>query len=142
VRPLSEVLHILEEAADAGVFSGAVLQIEDLAGEGSLAVWPVGSVSSNPPGPPVEAGTFFDLASITKLFSVTATLRLVAQGVLALDDSLRQLLEHRSGLPAWQPYFETGDVLATAGRFISTPTWAFSTSWIGSSRRRARASKP
>ncbi|MEE2829653.1 MAG: serine hydrolase domain-containing protein [Myxococcota bacterium] len=114
MRPLSEVRQLLEESVQAGVFSGAVLRIEDLAGEGSLAVWPVGSVSSSPSGPPVEASTLFDLASVTKLFSVTATLRLVAAGVLALDDSLRLLLEHRSGLPAWQPYFQTGDVLRSA----------------------------
>jgi len=59
--------------------------------------------------------TIFDLASVTKLFSVTATLRLVARGVLELDESLRCLLEHRSGLPAWQPFFQrTGSVLEEA----------------------------
>jgi CubicO group peptidase (beta-lactamase class C family) len=35
--------------------------------------------------------------------------------VLVLDEQLRQLLDHRSGLPAWQPYFErAGDVRSQA----------------------------
>lgn len=114
---MPEAVRILEQAAAEGVFSGAVLHVEDLAGQGRLGAWAVGRVSAHPPGPSVEVETLFDLASVTKLFSVTATLRLVARGVLELDESLIQLLEHRSGLPAWQPYFQRdGEVLAEALR--------------------------
>ena len=112
---MSEPLRLLEKASTEGIFSGAVLHIEDLAGDGSLGAWAVGRVSSQPPGPAVRLDTLFDLASLTKLFSVTATLRLVDRGLLTLDTRLRQLLEHRSGLPAWQPYFDRpGDVLSEA----------------------------
>ena len=67
--------------------------------------------------------TCFDISSITKPFS-TATLAMmqVAEGLLSLDDSVyqwlagarqaahrqmtvRMLLNHTSGLPAWQPYY-------------------------------------
>ncbi len=114
-RLLSEPQRILERAASDGVFSGAVLHVEDLAGQGPLGGWAVGRVSTEPLGPAVGLGTLFDLASLTKLFSVTATLRLVDRGLLDLDESLRQLLEHRSGLPAWRPYFAGSDpVLAQA----------------------------
>lgn len=112
---MSEPRRILEQAAADGVFSGAVLHVEDLAGEGSLVEVAVGRVSAEPEGAAVTLDTLFDLASLTKLFSVTATLRLVDRGVLRLDTELRQLLEHRSGLPAWRPYFEgEGGVLAQA----------------------------
>ena len=106
---------ILEQAASDGVFSGAVLHIEDLAAQGPLGAWAVGRVAADPPGPTVGLDTLFDLASLTKLFSVTATLRLVDRGLLDLDESLRHLLDHRSGLPAWRPYFGSSEpVLAQA----------------------------
>jgi serine-type D-Ala-D-Ala carboxypeptidase len=66
---------------------------------------------------PATTETLYDLASITKLFTTTAAIRLVEQGRLALDEpiaqwlpdfaeggkqdvTLRQLLTHTSGLPA------------------------------------------
>lgn len=112
-RLLPEPRRILEQAASDGVFSGAVLHIEDLAGQRPLGAWGVGRVSAEPSGPPVLLSTLFDLASLTKLFSVTATLRLVDRGVLDLDESLRHLLEHRSGLPAWRPYFACSESVVT-----------------------------
>jgi len=112
---LSELARVLNSAAADGVFSGAVLRVEDLAMGQPLGEWSAGRVSAQPPGAEVHAETVFDLASLTKLFTVTVTLRLVDRGVLELDESLRSLLEHRSGLPAWQPYFQRdGDVLASA----------------------------
>jgi len=67
---------------------------------------------------PMAPDTLFDLASLTKLFTTTVLLSLVDDGALALDDaihpwlptfsvgvrrsvSLRHLLTHTSGLPAW-----------------------------------------
>jgi CubicO group peptidase (beta-lactamase class C family) len=66
---------------------------------------------------PAATDTLYDLASITKLFTATAAMRLVEQGKLTLDEpvahwlpdfaaggkqdvTLRQLLTHTSGLPA------------------------------------------
>jgi len=121
---------LLDQAVLSGTFPGAVLRVEDLRGAGALLEHAVGRVASDPPGPDVGVDTLFDLASLTKLYTATATLRLVAAGSLGLDDHLedllgaagqhlpgvtvRHLLEHRSGLPAWRPYYEEQDVLAAA----------------------------
>ena len=129
-REGSELRRLLQQAVAEGVFPGAVLRVESLGGSGALLQQSVGRVSSDPPGPEVSLDTVFDLASLTKLYTATATLRLVAEGMLNLDDAVdvllgagaehlagvtvRQLLEHRSGLPAWRPYYEGGDVRAAA----------------------------
>lgn len=75
-------------------------------------------------GLPVEEGTFFDLASLTKpLCTTLLTLSLVGQDRLHLHSSLadilggpvveekkyieiREILNHSSGLPPYQSYFE------------------------------------
>ncbi len=71
---------------------------------------------------PLEPGDLFDLASLTKLFTATVAARLLAAGRLDLDApasrwlegfggekraiTLRHLLAHASGLPAWRPYWQ------------------------------------
>lgn len=76
-----------------------------------------------PDGAPMTTDTVHDLASVTKLFTTAAVLRLTSSGEVALDDPLdtylpfpepvptvRQLLQHRSGLLPWQPlYLQVGD---------------------------------
>ncbi|MBE3576561.1 MAG: beta-lactamase family protein [Limnochordales bacterium] len=71
---------------------------------------------------PMEKDTLFDLASVTKLFTATAVMILLEEGKLRLDDpvkdfipafaqkgkqdiTIRQLLTHTSGLPAWAPLY-------------------------------------
>ena len=77
---------------------------------------------------PIECSTLFDLASLTKLFTATAILRLVTTGELGLDSSsgeflesggaLRErlraslgdvdvaaLLSHSSGIHYWYPFY-------------------------------------
>ena len=71
---------------------------------------------------PVDADTLFDIASLTKIFTASACLRLVARGRLDLDvplaallprptpyagATLSQLLAHEAGFPAWLPLFES-----------------------------------
>ncbi|KJL47789.1 D-alanyl-D-alanine carboxypeptidase precursor [Microbacterium hydrocarbonoxydans] len=72
-------------------------------------------------GTAVTTETAFDLASVTKVAATTTMiLRLVAEGVLALDDTVarllpstscapqttvRDLLQHRAGLWEWQPLY-------------------------------------
>lgn len=73
-------------------------------------------------GVPVATGTVYDIASLTKVVGLTtALMMLVDEGRLDLDapatryvpafraggDSItvRMLLTHSAGLPAWQPYF-------------------------------------
>ena len=68
-------------------------------------------------GRPVTIGTWFDLASVTKLVTTVAVLVLVSRGLVdpdapagrywppAGDVRVRDLLLHRSGLLPWQPLY-------------------------------------
>ena len=121
-RDSSALSSLVAEAIADRVFPGAVLRIDDLNGSGVLAEICTGRVSTSPQGACVRASTSFDVASLTKVFSATVALRLVSQGALSLSATVpevlgagaghlegvtvRQLLEHRSGLPAWRPFFE------------------------------------
>lgn len=74
--------------------------------------------------------TIFDIASLTKPISTTTlAMQLVAEDKLRLDDTVRHeskkkftvrhLLSHSSGLPAWQPYYQTvpaGDIGKKSGK--------------------------
>ena len=53
---------------------------------------------------PVTAGTWYDLASLTKLFTTTAFLQLVAQGRCGLDTPVREILPDFAGNRPIQPY--------------------------------------
>ena len=53
---------------------------------------------------PVNAETLFDLASVTKLFTTTAFMRLVEQGKVSLDDPVMSVLHDFSGVRPIQPY--------------------------------------
>ena len=111
----------MRQAVADGVFPGAVLLVardeEILLHE----AWGTADLSA---GRAVTVETVFDLASLTKPLATTlAVMRLVRQGLLELETPLatvlpvmagtakagvtvRQLLSHASGWPAWQPYFE------------------------------------
>jgi CubicO group peptidase (beta-lactamase class C family) len=57
---------------------------------------------------PVGEESFFDLASLTKILATTLLcMKKVETGALAIDSRLEGLLTHRSGLPAWRPFFES-----------------------------------
>lgn len=89
-----------------------------------------------------ERASLFDVASVTKVAATTSALAsLVARGALDLDDpvrrflpafahesvTVRSLLGHRSGLPAWRPFFARVMDDALAGAIYSAPTreaWA------------------
>ncbi|MGE5589882.1 MAG: serine hydrolase [Bacillota bacterium] len=68
--------------------------------------------------------TIFDMASVSKLFTSTAAMQLVERGLINLDDpvanyipafaangkeavTIRQLLTHTSGFPAWLPLYSS-----------------------------------
>ena len=77
----------------------------------------------------VNTNTFFELASVSKQFTAAAVLKLVREGKLSLQDTLRQffpqlpyrnitlhhLLSHTSGLPEYfdfkQEYYDTSKLL-------------------------------
>jgi CubicO group peptidase (beta-lactamase class C family) len=92
--------------------------------EGPLWQDALGRLSYAPDAPAATRDTIFDLASLTKVLSTaTIAMRQVEQGALALDDAvsahipawsdvlydratIRDLLSHASGLPAYLPLFE------------------------------------
>ena len=125
-------LDLLAQRSRDGTFAGAALHVRDLVAGTVLLEGVAGRVSTQPEGPPVRRDTAFDLASLTKLYTASAALRLAAAGALGLDDDVasvlqrphlsgvtaRQLLDHRSGLPAWRPLFATFDPV---GRALAEP---------------------
>lgn len=112
--------QLMQDGVDQGIFPGAVLQVVV---EGDTVFKRAYGQADLFQGRPMALDTFFDLASLTKpLATVPAVMMLIQQGRLALDQScgdicsdfigsdkaditVRQLLEHRSGLPAWRPFF-------------------------------------
>lgn len=84
---------------------------------------------------PMTPDTVHDLASVTKLFTTAAALRLTSAGEVALDAPLdtylpfpkpvptvRQLLQHRSGLLPWQPlYLQADDPVASLDLIRALP---------------------
>jgi CubicO group peptidase (beta-lactamase class C family) len=110
------------EAVAQGVFPGAVVLVgkdEEVAYENAF-----GYRSLIPEKTIMQSNTIFDLASLTKpLATAVAIMLLVCERKMRLDDpvtcflptfgvfgkslaTLRQLLNHSSGLPAWKPYYE------------------------------------
>ena len=118
----NSVDQAFQEALAQGVFPGAVL----LVGRGEEVIYEqaFGSSSLLPDKIPMRSSTIFDIASLTKpLATTTAMMMLVDEKKIRLDDqvtrfvptfgvfgksltTLRQLLSHSSGLPAWKPYYE------------------------------------
>jgi CubicO group peptidase (beta-lactamase class C family) len=115
------------EALAQGVFPGAVVLVsrdEDIVYEHAF-----GDRSLIPDKTALTCETIFDLASLTKpLATALALMLLVREKKVRLDDqvtrfiptfgvfgksstTLRHLVNHSSGLPAWKPYYE--DILKT-----------------------------
>ncbi len=118
----STVDAVLEEAVRDGTFPGAVVLVNR---DGEVVYRKAhGYRSLEPERTPLSEETVFDLASLTKPLATTmALMRFVAEKKVRLDDrisrffpnfgtcgktatTIRQLLSHSSGLPAWQPYYE------------------------------------
>ncbi len=108
VYPGAVALVVRDGVADPAEAVGHALRYADASGTELPA----------PDQVPMTSDTLFDLASVTKLFTTTVLLTLVDEGALGLDApvhpflpefrigvrrsvSLRHLLSHTSGLPAW-----------------------------------------
>ncbi len=105
-----EVQAALDEAVDAGA-PGIAVAIRGADGE-ELLTSGVASIESEQP---IRPDTLFRIASVTKSFTATIVMQLVAEGKLSLDDTVedlapgllaaggqitvRELLGHTSGLP-------------------------------------------
>jgi CubicO group peptidase (beta-lactamase class C family) len=118
----------VEAAIEAGRIPGAVLALA----QGEARAYRHAGLSQREPDPvAMTAGTWFDLASLTKVvFTTTAILRLVEAGRIGLDDPIaeaipdlrqydvagaperrltyRQLLSHQTHLPAVEPLYTLG----------------------------------
>jgi len=117
----SVVLSALSRAAREGVFPGAVLLVSHHGAEALYQA--VGYAAVRPRKIRMTRETVFDLASLTKpVATTTAVMRLVERSMLRLDDlvvcsipqfsggdkdrvTIRHLLNHSSGLRAWQPFY-------------------------------------
>lgn len=117
------VTQALQRAVDQGTFPGAVLYVRC---QGRVVYHRgIGSVGHGSFDRPVQPETAYDLASLTKpLATATAILCLIREGRLHLDQpashwltewassayrstTVRQLLRHGAGLPAYRPYYQT-----------------------------------
>jgi CubicO group peptidase (beta-lactamase class C family) len=110
------------EAVEQGVFPGAVV----LAAKSEEVVFEraFGFRSLVPEKTALQPTTVFDLASLTKPLATTLAMMLLRrEGKIRIDDrvtrflptfgvfgknrtTVRQLLTHSSGLPAWKPYYQ------------------------------------
>jgi CubicO group peptidase (beta-lactamase class C family) len=132
------VAGTIEEAIAAGAFPGAVVLI---ARGGEIAYHAAfGARSLEPERTPMQVDTVFDLSSLTKpLATTTAIMLLVREHKVLLDDrvtrffpnfgvhgkthvTIRHLLAHCSGLPAWRAYYRDIVRIEREGRpnFIGT----------------------
>jgi CubicO group peptidase (beta-lactamase class C family) len=120
ILPAADAL--MRQGVAEGVFPGAVLHVSR---EGHTIFTRAYGVAHRASGRPVTEATVFDLASLTKPLATTlAVMALIHDRRLGLEDRLggllpgweetdkacitiRQLLCHRAGFPAWQPYYET-----------------------------------
>ncbi|WP_083508623.1 serine hydrolase domain-containing protein [Arthrobacter alpinus] len=120
----TEVQQLLGDAVANGITPSAVCSVV-------LHGQPLHTISAGP----ATAGTYFDLASVTKVFTAVTALSLVDSGALALDEpistwlpsfrsghgnggkstvTLRHLLTHTSGLPAVWPGWRSALATGTA----------------------------
>ena len=121
----------LQKLLEAGVSQGVFTAAAALAGLKGELRWQgaAGTLSRDPGAAATTLDTVFDLASLTKPLATTLALMVLAgRGPLDLAASLgevlpakwlppdkrsltlRSLLTHRSGLPAWRPFYQ--EVLA------------------------------
>jgi serine-type D-Ala-D-Ala carboxypeptidase len=127
-------LRVLEQGVGRA-YPGAVLAV--LHGGGVVLRQAVGDASYTPARRPATPATVYDLASLTKaVVTLPLVLQAVAEGKAGLDDplpahlpesphagiTLRHLLTHTSGLPAWIPfYLEAQGYEAIVRRAAGTP---------------------
>jgi CubicO group peptidase (beta-lactamase class C family) len=121
VNDFRNAAALLEAGVAAHAFPAACAEV----GRAGGPLWSqaFGARTYDPGDPPIDPRTIFDLASLTKvLATATLAMRAVDDGVAALDDrvaawmpewrgadrdavTLRDLLAHASGLPAYLPFY-------------------------------------
>lgn len=132
--------ELLTRAVEEGGLPGAALGVVNTAGKRETLV--LGHAALDPEAAPLEEASEWDLASLTKpLFTAREVLRGVEEGLLDLGDplaahlpdlawmqdtalkarTLRQLLTHTAGLPAWAPLYTWGDAATIRARLLQEP---------------------
>ncbi|HYE87611.1 MAG TPA: serine hydrolase [Vicinamibacterales bacterium] len=119
---MSTIDGIVTQAITDRVFPGVVIEVGRAAGP--IFTTTAGGQTYDAASPRIDAGTIYDLASLTKVLATTALMSAhVATGRMRLNDrvrhwidgwtgeerqivTLRDLLEHSSGLPAHRPYYQ------------------------------------
>lgn len=121
MTPFADAAALLERGVTDHAFPAACAEVGRLAGP----VWrqAFGALTYDPYDAAITDDTVFDLASLTKVIATTTLImRAVDDGVLALDEpvrarlaewrgadreavTIRDLLTHASGLPAYLPFF-------------------------------------
>jgi len=114
---------IVSRAIADRVFPGAVIEVGRA--NGPVDTYAAGTLTYGSGSAPVSASTIYDLASLTKVIATTALMAgEVAAGRMRLNDrvrhwieswtgeerqvvTLRDLLEHASGLPAHRTYYQS-----------------------------------
>lgn len=122
MSPLTDrASEILRDAIARGVTPGAQLAVS--AGGEPVVSLAFGALDYGPGSPAVTEDTRFDLASITKLFTALALVRMSARGAVDLGATvgellpdahgsavsratLEELLGHRAGLLHWAPFYK------------------------------------
>ncbi len=127
---------VLDRAIADGAFPGAYVAVGNA--DGVLAEYGAGQLDAQDSTRP-SATTVWDLASLTKVVGTTsAMLQLVGQRKVALDSpvvrylpewhaagadrvTVRQLMTHSAGLPAWRPFYKEAETAAEAiGQLFGT----------------------
>ena len=122
-RALADTLRaVLDRAVGDGAFPGAYAAVGTA--DGVLAEYGAGRLDRAGDAARPDARTLWDLASLTKVVATTsAVLQLVGDGRVALDSpvtrylpewqvpggtavTVRRLLTHSSGMPAWRPLYK------------------------------------
>ena len=130
----AQVQRLVEQGMAAGTFPGAVVHVR----QDARVVWhhAFGWAAVTPRRRTMRSDAVFDLASLTKpIATATAVLQLVEHGILQLDHpvadylpafgasgkqavTVRHLLTHTSGLPAWIRLYLRVRTPAEALRYI------------------------
>lgn len=133
----------VKRAVDSQELPGAALGIIDAVGQSQVRV--AGVATWLPAPEPLVRDTIFDLASLTKVMLTTpAVMALAGAGTVDLDRpiarylpdmnqvqtdaparacSVRSLLSHQSGLPAWAPLYTLGAPPATLKAYLLQQVW-------------------
>jgi CubicO group peptidase (beta-lactamase class C family) len=115
---LNRAFAVVEEGVRRGAYAGAVAAVAGA--DGLLSVQAFGHAALEPEIVAMQPDTLFDLASLTKVVAATpALLRLLEEGAFVLETpvcqiipafadkrvTMRHLMTHTSGLPAWQALY-------------------------------------